>query len=205
MTKICEKCGQTCEDSAQFCPECGAAFGVAADTVCRVCGESIEAGSKFCPHCGAPISAGPVFCQVCGRELAPGSKFCPQCGATVGASQTRLAAQRPSIHSEEEEDIRQNKAMAILAYIGILVLIPIFAAKDSPYARYHANQGLVLFIANLIYGVIYVVFGMLFWPLAIIWGLLGIAFLVFMILGIVNAATGQKKPLPLIGNMILLS
>ena len=210
MTKVCEKCGQTCEDGAQFCPECGEAFGAAADTVCQVCGETIEAGSKFCPHCGAPISAGPDFCQVCGRELAPGSKFCPQCGATVGASQTHLAAQRPSIYSEEE-DIRQNKAMAILAYIGILVLIPIFAAKDSPYARYHANQGLVLLLAAVIYSVAYFILSAILMLISLylsiivtLLGLVSIAFLVFMILGIVNAATGQKKPLPLIGKITLL-
>ena len=33
--------------------------------------------------------------------------------------------------------------MAILAYFGILVLIPILAAKDSKFARFHANQGLL--------------------------------------------------------------
>ena len=46
----------------------------------------------------------------------------------------------------EQEDIQNNKTMAILAYIGILVLIPIFAAKESKFARFHANQGLVLLI-----------------------------------------------------------
>ena len=43
-----------------------------------------------------------------------------------------------------------NKVMAILSYFGILVLIPIFAAKDDAFARYHANQGLVLLIASAI-------------------------------------------------------
>ena len=38
-------------------------------------------------------------------------------------------------------DVQNNKVMAVLSYIGILVLIPILAAKESPFARFHANQG----------------------------------------------------------------
>lgn len=45
------------------------------------------------------------------------------------------------------EDVNGNKVFGILAYIGILFLVPLFAAKDSQYARFHTNQGLVLFIA----------------------------------------------------------
>lgn len=41
----------------------------------------------------------------------------------------------------EQEDINQNKVMAVLAYIGILVLVPLLAAPNSKYARYHVNQG----------------------------------------------------------------
>ena len=37
------------------------------------------------------------------------------------------------------EDVQNNKVFAILAYIGILVLVPIFAAKESKFARFHAN------------------------------------------------------------------
>ena len=51
------------------------------------------------------------------------------------------------------KDAQDNKAMGILAYLGILVLVPIFAAKESPFARFHANQGLVLLIAEAAYGI----------------------------------------------------
>ena len=47
-------------------------------------------------------------------------------------------------------DIQNNKTMGILSYIGLLVLVPIFAAKNSKFARFHANQGLVLVIAQAI-------------------------------------------------------
>jgi uncharacterized membrane protein len=119
----------------------------------------------------------------------------------------------PVDFTPEQADIQQNKAMAVIAYIGILVLIPILAAKDSRFARYHANQGLVLLLAEIAVGVaaglLSVIFA--FTPLArlsvLVW-LVGWAAsmggFVFMILGIVNAAQGQFKPLPLIGTITLL-
>ena len=108
-------------------------------------------------------------------------------------------------------DVQNNKAMGILSYLGILVLIPILAAKDSPFARYHANQGLVLLlcevgfsVASMILSVIFAFLG----PLALLWtlvaALVNIAFLVLLILGIVNAAQGMAKELPLIGKFRIL-
>lgn len=117
----------------------------------------------------------------------------------------------------DQNDIQQNKLMAVLAYLGILVLVPILAAKESKYARYHANQGLVLFIANI---VVSVVMGIVGFIVGFIAGFTGLTFLatlvtiiswllsavifVLAILGIVNAATGKAKELPVIGKIKLL-
>lgn len=43
----------------------------------------------------------------------------------------------------ELQDAQENKGMAVLAYL--IFLIPLLAAKESKFARYHTNQGLVLF------------------------------------------------------------
>ena len=45
--------------------------------------------------------------------------------------------------------MESNKLMAAISYIWILFLVPLFAAKDDAFARFHANQGLVLFITNI--------------------------------------------------------
>jgi hypothetical protein len=119
-----------------------------------------------------------------------------------------------------QQDAQANKVFAVLAYLGILVLVPIFAAKDSRFARYHANQGLILAIAGIVYGIAYsilsgVLFGVaaasgsvtVFGIVTLVIGILGFAFLiyvVFAILGIVNAAKGVEKPLPLIGGITIL-
>ncbi len=101
--------------------------------------------------------------------------------------------------------------MAILAYFGPLVLIPIFAAKQSKFARYHSNQGLVLLIASILYGIAYSILSSII--LAISWrfyfivsiiGLVSIVITVLAIIGIINAATGKAKELPLIGKFKIL-
>ena len=109
-----------------------------------------------------------------------------------------------------QEDINNNKIMAILAYI--IFLVPLFAAKDSKFARFHTNQGLVLFICDI---VVMIVLGIVtaiiaFIPVVglilsgIICAVIPIVLLVFHILGIVNAAQGKAKELPIIGKFKIL-
>jgi uncharacterized membrane protein len=113
------------------------------------------------------------------------------------------------------EDADQNKIFGILAYVPIPLplfwLIPFIAAKESPFARYHANQGLVLCIGWLAIGIfnfaISLVLAMLpaflsFLSAAL--GLLYLAPLALAIYGIINAAAGKCVPLPVIGGIKLL-
>ena len=110
------------------------------------------------------------------------------------------------------EDVKQNKVFGILSYIGILVLVPIFAAKDSQYAKFHANQGPVFFIFGIALNIIarVISISVSFIPLvsvmvnALVSGAVGLVCLVFMIIGIVNACSGEAKKLPIIGNITLL-
>jgi uncharacterized membrane protein len=103
----------------------------------------------------------------------------------------------------EPGDVEKNKVMALLSYLGILVLVPILAAKDSPFAKYHANQGLILVIAEI---GLFVIFGCFSFVIA--WipyihccaivpiPLLGLACVAYAIMGILNAVNGKMKPLP---------
>ena len=108
-------------------------------------------------------------------------------------------------------DIQNNKTMGILSYIGLLVLVPIFAAKDSKFARFHANQGLVLVIAQAIITTVLsitaVILGLIpyvGWFLALIVRLLIPVVYIPSIIGIINAAKGQAKELPIIGSFKIL-
>ncbi len=174
---------------------------------CAKCGTQIESDAKFCPACGTPVGA-PSGTQ--GRAYQ-------QAGGNARA-QVEATFERFKNSAEDHtawftrEDIEQNKAMAILSYLGILVLVPIFAAKDSRFARFHANQGLALLIALIAYGIIENILNSVFY--AIWWGLGSIfsivlnlvylVFVVYIILGIVNAAKGEAKELPIIGKLKIL-
>ena len=107
----------------------------------------------------------------------------------------------------DQNDVEQNKVMAILAYISILVLIPLFAAKESKFARYHTNQGLILCICEIIVWVIFSILGIIPF-IGIIFRILNVVislgFLALAILGIINAANGKAKELPLIGKFTIL-
>ena len=99
--------------------------------------------------------------------------------------------------------------MAILAYFGILVLVPILAAKESKFARFHANQGLILFIAGIaVWLVVSIITSVLtwrlYWLISIISTVAWLLLLVLAIIGIVNAAGGKAKELPVIGSFKLL-
>lgn len=109
-------------------------------------------------------------------------------------------------------DIQQNKVMAVLSYLGILVLVPLLAAKDSPFARFHALQGINLFILEIAFGIvsfiITLIFAFISGILSTIWGLISwlvsLAFFVLVVIGLVNAAQGKAKELPLIGSIRII-
>ena len=100
----------------------------------------------------------------------------------------------------DPNDVQSNKVMAILAYFGILFLIPLLAAKESAYARYHTNQGLILFLFVFVCGILGVI-PKIGWLITTVGYLAGF---VFFIIGVINAAGGKMKPLPLIGNFTLI-
>ncbi len=175
-----------------------------------------------------------AFCGNCGAKVDDGVKFCPSCGAAIEAAaeqkteqteqpkqtaQNNLTEKLQSFNntadSTEEfdaQDIEQNKFMGILAYLSWLVLIPIFAAKNSRFARFHANQGLVLAIVEIVWWIATAIltsigYAIAWWLgslLSTVLGLVNIIFLILLFLGIVNAANGRAKELPIIGKFRIL-
>ena len=93
----------------------------------------------------------------------------------------------------DTNDINQNKALSIVAYIPVLFLITWLAAGHSPYAKFNANQGLILTIFAAAAAIVNKFIGFV-----IGW----IPFIGDVISCIVNAAQGKAKKLPLIGDLI---
>ena len=95
--------------------------------------------------------------------------------------------------SVDQKDVDDNKIMGILAYI--FFLIPLLAAKESPFARFHTNQGLLVFLLYVASSVIMIIpiLGWIIGPIGYFFGF------VCTIMGIINAIGGKTKDLPLIG------
>ena len=112
-------------------------------------------------------------------------------------------------HTEEfdRNDIEQNKVMAILAYLGWLVIIPLLAARNSKFARFHANQGLILaIVATVVYVVLAILtlIPVIRWIFYIVEAVFGVAVFILAVMGIINAVNGKAKDLPVIGSFRLL-
>jgi uncharacterized membrane protein len=106
----------------------------------------------------------------------------------------------------DPEDAENNKIFGILAYLGVLCLVPLFAAKNSPFAKYHANQGLVLFLVEIVLWVVLGIIGLV--PglgfVSVILNLIWLGAIALLIIGIINAAAGKCVPLPVIGKFKLI-
>ncbi|MCL5795801.1 MAG: DUF4870 domain-containing protein [Patescibacteria group bacterium] len=95
-------------------------------------------------------------------------------------------------------DVEENKVWAAIGYLGILFLIPMLAKKDSPFAQYHAKQGLALFILGVIVGAasaLPIIGWFVIAPIG------SIVTLILFIIGLVNSLSGKTVPLPIIGKM----
>jgi uncharacterized membrane protein len=176
-----------------------------------------------------------AFCVKCGTQLDDSVRFCTACGAdqTPQGSQTYQTPppqpEQPGVQQKAEEtwkkftdtadssaeydskDIEDNKVMAFLSYLGILFLVPLLAAPNSKFARFHVNQGIVLAITEIAYSIVYSILTMILSMIPVLGGilifilsLLWIVFGVLAILGIINAVNGKAKELPVIGKFKIL-
>ena len=99
--------------------------------------------------------------------------------------------------------------MIVLAYLGLLALIPLLVEKDDREIQWHAKHGLVLFVAEVAF---FIVFSILMMILAnipvlgciaagigtLLWFVVVIGILVVHITCIVKAVNGQRFTLPYI-------
>ena len=145
------------------------------------------------PAAAAPVAEPP--------EAAPVQETTPSVApAPAPAPETAQGATEAAPAAEfDPQDISSNKVMAVLSYLGILVLIPLLAAKDSKYARFHVNQGLILLICAVVSFAVSKIPGLAF----IAW-ILNLAILILAVIGIINAVKGQAKELPYIGKYKIL-
>ena len=120
-----------------------------------------------------------------------------------------------------QKDANDNKLMAILCYFSLLWLVPLLTKthEKSPFTKFHLNQGILLLALQVVYWIVWgllsltrtastVIIGFSIyttytrpWWAVLITSALSLFILVLAIIGIVNAAKGEQKKLPLIGDL----
>ena len=101
------------------------------------------------------------------------------------------------------DDIERNKLICILCYISILWLVPLFLRRDSRYAKFHVNQGIILSILGVVFAVASWLLGNI--PvISIVFYVTDAITLAYAILGIYNTITGKAKELPFIGGYSII-
>lgn len=148
-----------------------------------------------------------AFCRQCGTQIDDGVAFCTSCGAKIdenqnssGQYQYNAQANQYQNYNPQANDVEENKLISILCYFGILFLIPYLVKPDSPFVKFHSNQGLVLLIASVALGVVSRI-PYLGWLVGAVGG---IFVFVCFIMGIINVCNGATKELPLIGKIQIL-
>jgi uncharacterized membrane protein len=88
--------------------------------------------------------------------------------------------------------VEANKLVAALSYVWILFLIPLLLKRNSKFTQFHAKQGLVLFVLEVIVSFVNIV------PVLgqIVWFFASIVFLVASIVGIIKTLNGEKWEMP---------
>ncbi|MEE1218423.1 MAG: zinc ribbon domain-containing protein [Ruminococcus sp.] len=184
-----------------------------------------------------------AFCKNCGAYIPDKGSFCSSCGTPVEkkdytqdykssyesrydySDNNNYYNNNPNIYENtDEQDVKNNRIMAALSYLGIFVLIPVFTAKNSSYAQFHASQGVNLFIVNLAYslfsGIVKIILGIIYPAEYFLLGkiahpitsgvstvldVLSFVFVIFSIIGIFNALSGNRNKLPFIGDLEILN
>lgn len=135
----------------------------------------------------------------------------PQPPPAAGVNFGTNAGGPPTEITPDPADVEKNKAFGIISYISILFLVPLLAARESKFAMYHCNQGLVLTLTWFAVWIAERILATVLWHIPGGWALLSlislatwVGMLALAIIGIINAANGRCKPLPVIGNRFTL-
>lgn len=90
------------------------------------------------------------------------------------------------------EEIEKGKTMAVVAYFIFFIPLLMDEYKTNKFVMFHTEQATVLFIFNIIMTIVATI-------TCGIGGILYVASLILLIIGVMNAINGKVQPLPVIG------
>ena len=159
-----------------------------------------------------PAEPAPAPASIPAPAPAAATVFTPAAAAAAPAGMSEpapAAAPQPAPAAQPE---KPRKGMAALAYLGWFVLIPLLFGRKNPHVRFHANQGLVLYLLTLVCNGLSELLRDRLTEISpmltvVVYGVLGAAsvfFFALAVIGFFRAVGGKAKPLPLIGGIRIL-
>ncbi|NQV11761.1 hypothetical protein HQ524_00205 [Candidatus Uhrbacteria bacterium] len=88
--------------------------------------------------------------------------------------------------------------MSLFSYVSFLAILPLIWPPKDATTKFHARQGLALFIAEMLTAIVGLV-PLLGWFVA---GLLGWLWVALSIYGIFNVLVGRKRRIPIVGMFV---
>lgn len=85
---------------------------------------------------------------------------------------------------------QDEKLYGGLSYLWVISVIVLIVKKDSPFVKFHATQGLVLFILAIIFAII-----------PVVGWILNIVLTIVIIVALLKALQGEKWEIPVIGQI----
>lgn len=83
-----------------------------------------------------------------------------------------------------------EKLLGALSYLWILSIVILLIKRDSPFVQFHAKQGLVLWVASII-----------FWFIPVLGWILNLIVLLLIIIGFVQALNGAEWKMPVVSEI----
>jgi uncharacterized membrane protein len=157
--------------------------------------------SKLRKHSAVP------FCTQCGSEVHPSDTFCAACGSTQKGS---APASGPSSSAKTGQDPfagvddRRAATLCYIPLVGWIVSIVVLAAerfRGSRETRFHAFQGLYIFVAWLFVDWVFDPFAHIAPSMRFSAGVMKAAVFGAWIFMLVKTSQGENYRLPLLGEL----
>ena len=94
-------------------------------------------------------------------------------------------------NEEKKVDPKKSESnlYGALSYLWVVSIIMLVMKKDDEFVKFHAKQGIVLFIATWFFWI--PILGQILWIIAVLLSLLGF----------IKALTGEKYKMPVVGDI----
>jgi uncharacterized membrane protein len=115
--------------------------------------------------------------------------------------QDQQQGQISSVPGGAETVREQDKVMLILAYLGILSLIPFLTVKDSEYVKWHAKQGLAVAICGIPLAIVATIMNVIPFLGTLLGCVMWVGYFVVDIMAMLKGLKGERWRIPVVSSL----